>query len=46
MNNVVDVIMNRMSLRKYDERPISREHADVILECAISQYPKTLKMRL
>ncbi len=35
MNNVVDVIMNRMSLRKYDERPISREHADVILECAM-----------
>lgn len=35
MNNAIDVIMNRVSLRKYDERPVAKEHIDIILECAM-----------
>lgn len=35
MNNTIDVMMNRVSLRRYDERPISKEHLDTILECAM-----------
>ena len=35
MNNSIDVLLNRVSLRKYDERPISKEDADIILECAM-----------
>lgn len=35
MNSTIDVLMNRMSLRKYDEKPVSKEHVDIILECAM-----------
>ncbi len=33
MNKVVETLKNRKSLRKYDERPISQEHLDIILDC-------------
>ena len=33
MNSVIETLKNRKSLRKYDERPISQEHLDTILEC-------------
>lgn len=35
MNNAIDVMLNRVSLRKYDERPVIKEHIDTILECAM-----------
>lgn len=35
MNQVIDVINNRVSLRKYQEKEISMEHLDIILDSAI-----------
>lgn len=35
MNTTIDVMINRTSLRKYDERHVSKEHLDTILECAM-----------
>lgn len=36
MNTVLDTIHNRVSLRKYADRPISDEHMDLILDAAIA----------
>jgi nitroreductase len=33
--DVLDVIKNRMSLRKYSDKPITKEHLDIILESAM-----------
>ncbi|MNN06727.1 FMN reductase [NAD(P)H] [compost metagenome] len=35
MNDVINVISNRMSLRKYEEKKISKEHLDIIIESAM-----------
>jgi nitroreductase len=35
MNQVIDVINNRVSLRKYKDKEISQEHLDIILDSAI-----------
>lgn len=35
MNSTIDTINNRVSLRRYDERPISKEHLNLLLESAI-----------
>lgn len=35
MNNTIETIYNRVSLRRYADRPISKEHLDTILTSAI-----------
>ena len=35
MNSTIELLSNRMSLRKYKEEKISREHLDIILEAAM-----------
>ena len=35
MNKVIETINQRMSLRKYEEKNISKEHLDIILNSAI-----------
>ncbi|RKD34265.1 nitroreductase family protein [Thermohalobacter berrensis] len=35
MNSTIDIIKNRMSLRKYQNKPISKEHLDIIIESAM-----------
>ena len=35
MNRVIETLQNRTSLRKYDPRPISDEHLETILHCAM-----------
>lgn len=35
MNRVVETLKNRTSLRKYDQRPVSHEHLDTILDCVM-----------
>jgi cell division protein FtsI/penicillin-binding protein 2 len=35
LNSVIDLLKNRVSLRKYDSREISKEHLDLILESAM-----------
>jgi len=35
MNSTIEVIRNRVSLRKYDNRPISKEDMDIIIESAM-----------
>lgn len=35
MNDIIKAINNRVSLRKYQEKEISKEHLDIILESAI-----------
>lgn len=35
MNSVIDLLENRMTLRKYDERPIEQDKVDAILQAAL-----------
>jgi nitroreductase len=42
MNNVIDVINHRTSLRKYDKREISKEHLDIILQSAMRHLPQEI----
>ncbi|MGL6107183.1 nitroreductase family protein [Romboutsia sp.] len=35
MNKTIEMINNRVSLRKYEEKPISKEHLDLIIKSAI-----------
>lgn len=35
MNNTIDIINNRVSLRKYDDKEISKEHLDIIIKSAM-----------
>ncbi len=35
MGSVVELLKNRVSLRKYDQRPVSQEHLEAILACAM-----------
>lgn len=35
MNQVIETINNRVSLRKYDKKDISKEHLDIIIQSAI-----------
>ena len=35
MNNVVELLKNRVSLRTYDQRSVSQEHLETILACAM-----------
>ncbi|NMD41962.1 MAG: nitroreductase [Firmicutes bacterium] len=35
MNGVVELLKQRVSLRRYEQKPVSQEHLDTILECAI-----------
>jgi len=35
MNTVIETLKNRTSLRTYADRPVSQEHLDIILDCAM-----------
>lgn len=35
LNSTIEVLTSRTSLRKYDQKEISKEHLDIILECAM-----------